>query len=315
MINQLDTPVIFIIFNRPDLTQKVFSTIKDVKPRKLFVIADGARHHEEIEKCQKTRQIIDQVDWDCEVYKNFSEINLTSPIRCSSGISWAFDHVEQAIILEDDCLPCQSFFYFCEELLNYYSNDARVMHISGNNFQYGQSRTPYSYYFSQYNHNWGWATWKRAWTYFDLKMESLEQVFQEDLFNFIFDDKYEKEYWHRIFKKCVYENDPHWDYAWSYACWLQSGLSILPNQNLVSNIGFRNDATRTKNANVPYANLPTREISKIYHPPFVVRQKEADQYTFDNHFGGLSLKINSTLYGKIKYKLLQLKMSFLKKRK
>ena len=159
----LKTPVAFIIFNRPSLTQIVFNTIRQAKPKQLFVIADGARFPEEKEKCQQARDIIRQVDWDCEVLANYSDVNLGCGKRISSGISWVFEHVEAAIILEDDCLPHLSFFRYCENLLDYYRDDERVMAIGGDNFQDGNKKTPYSYYFSKYPHVWGWATWRRAW--------------------------------------------------------------------------------------------------------------------------------------------------------
>ncbi len=163
----LETPVAFIIFKRHDLTERVFQAIREAKPKKLLVIADGPRFPEEAAKCQKTRDIIQQVDWDCEVLKNYSEVNLGCRQRISSGLDWVFSQVEEAIILEDDCVPAPSFFSFCQTLLDYYRDDNRIMVISGDNFQDGQSRTDYSYYFSRYNHCWGWATWHRAWQYWD----------------------------------------------------------------------------------------------------------------------------------------------------
>ncbi|MEW6491011.1 MAG: glycosyltransferase family 2 protein, partial [Cyanobacteriota bacterium] len=161
----MKTPVVFIIFNRPDTTQKVFEAIRQAHPPLLFVIADGPRPNKpgEDQKCAATRAIIDQVDWDCEVLTNYSEINLGCERRVSSGLNWVFDTVEEAIILEDDCLPHPTFFSFCEELLDYYRNDQRVMVITGQNVQFGRKRTDYTYYFSRYNHCWGWASWRRAW--------------------------------------------------------------------------------------------------------------------------------------------------------
>lgn len=303
----LDTPVAFIIFKRHDLTERVFQAIREAQPKKLLVIADGPRTPEEEESCAKTRAVIDQVDWDCEVLKNYSDVNLSSPIRCSSGLDWVFSQVEEAIILEDDCLPAPSFFSYCQELLEKYRYDERIMHISGNNFQFGRSRTPYSYYFSKYPHNWGWATWRRAWHHFDFKMEQWSKFKEEDLLRFICEDPYEYQYWTRLFDKAVYKNDPHWDYAWLFSCWSQNGLSILPNQNMVSNIGFREDATRTKSANNPRANLSTTDLWKIDHPPFILQHKEADQFTFDTTFGGENMKRSDKLSYKIYRKLSSVK--------
>ena len=151
------TPVAFIIFNRPDTTKRVFAEIAKARPPKLLVIADGPRadHPADVEKCAAVRAIIDGVDWDCEVLKNYSDVNLGCKRRVSSGLDWVFDTVEEAIILEDDCLPHPTFFRFCEEMLEKYRDDKRIAMISGDNLQFGRKRTGYSYYFSRYPHIWG----------------------------------------------------------------------------------------------------------------------------------------------------------------
>ena len=153
---QLTTPVVFIIFNRPDTTAKVFEAIRQAKPPKLLVIADGARIDKpgEAEKCAAARAIINQVDWQCEVLTNYSNVNLGCRKRVSSGLDWVFEQVEEAIVLEDDCLPHPSFFQYCQELLEKYRDDERIMMISGDNFQFGNETTEYSYYFSRYGHCW-----------------------------------------------------------------------------------------------------------------------------------------------------------------
>ncbi len=281
----LKTPVAFIIFNRPDLTQIVFNEIRKAEPKQLFVIADGPKTPEEWKKCQAARDVIKQVDWDCEVLCNYSDVNLGCRERVSSGITWVFEHVEEAIILEDDCVPAPSFFSFCQTLLEHYRDDERIMVISGNNFQNGISRTKYSYYFSRYNHCWGWATWKRAWKYYDFNKEKWLEFKKENLLSQLFEDSTETKHWQEIFNRLFLEGKPNtWDYVWTFACWAQGGLSILPNQNLVSNIGFRSDATHTKGIDSTMGNLPTQDIWKIEHPPFIVRHQQADLYTFKNHF-------------------------------
>lgn len=285
------TPIAFFIFNRPDLTEIVFEAIRQVRPKKLLVVADGPRFTEEFDKCAQARAVIKKVDWNCEVLTNYADTNLGCRQRVSSGISWVFEQVEEAIILEDDCLPADSFFDFCENLLNKYRDDTRIMVISGDNFQDGQSRTNYSYYFSKYNHVWGWATWRRAWQYWDLKVEKWLEFKASGLIHQIFDDSYEEQYWTNIFNQVFLEGQPNtWDYIWTFTCWSQGGLTILPNRNLVSNIGFREDGTHLQLTNSKLANIPTVDIWTINHPPFVVRHKEADAYTFDNYFGGKNMK-------------------------
>ena len=280
----LSTPVIFIIFNRPDLTEIVFKAISQARPKKLLIIADGPRFSEEVVKCEEARSIINKVDWDCELLTDLSDINLGCKKRVSSGLDWAFGLVEEAIILEDDCLPTLSFFNFCQTLLEYYRFDERIMHISGNNFQFGKSRTPYSYYFSKYAHCWGWASWRRAWKYYDKDMKTWPELKKLKIFDTIYDDPHEQRYWTDIFDRTHEGNIDTWDYQWTFACWIQSGLSILPNVNLVSNIGFHGDATHTKGSS-RFANLPTKAMEfHLRHPEFVIRDAKADHFTQRTHF-------------------------------
>ena len=303
----LNTPVVFIIFKRPDLTQIVFNAIREAQPKKLFVIADGPRSPEEKFKCEQAREIIKQVDWDCQVQTNYSDINLGCRERVSSGITWVFEQVEEAIILEDDCLPHSSFFRYCQELLDYYREDKRIWCISGDNFQEGQWRGDGSYYLSNYNHCWGWATWRRAWKNYDHDLANWQAFRNGNYLKSILDGELEVKYWHNIFEKLYTMGEPNsWAYPWTFTCWQNSGLTVLPNVNLVSNIGFRSDGTHLTSES-KFAHLPVKDIQEIHHPSFVVRDKVADQYTFDNHFGGLEMKKADTLYGKIKRKLSPIK--------
>lgn len=285
------TAIVFFIHNRPELTQKVFKAITSVKPSKLFIIADGPRQHRtgESEKCELARSVIQSVNWPCELYKNYSDINLGCNQRISSGLDWVFSQVEEAIILEDDCLPHPTFFQFCNELLAQYRDDNRVLTISGDNFQFGRQRTNYSYYFSRYNHCWGWATWRRAWNLYDIEMQRWPEVRDNHWLSDWLDDPLAVLYWSRKFQS-VYENRiDTWDFRWTFACWIQSGLSILPNVNLVSNIGFDDGGTHNRYRKNPYANLPTEALSfPLRHPPFVIRDRQADRFTQANQFGLLA---------------------------
>lgn len=288
----LKTPVIFMIFNRPELTKKVFKAIRQAQPQKLFVVADGARFPEEEEKCQQTRSIINNIDWDCEVLTNFSEKNLGCKNRVASGLDWAFSQVEEAIILEDDCLPAPSFFNFCQTLLEKYRDDERVMHIGGTNLQLGQSRTQYSYYFSKYTHIWGWATWRRAWRHYDVEIKTWSEYKKLGVFDSLFGDYYEQNYWTNIFEEVFDGAINTWDYQWLYTCWSQNGLSIIPDCNMISNLGFGIDATHTFSKNDSKAKLPVFDIWDIQHPPFIVHNYQADLYTFDCAFNGNTIKNN-----------------------
>jgi hypothetical protein len=286
----LDTPVAFFIFRRPDLTQQVFNAIAQAKPRKLFIIADGPRNEHERYLRDKAISIVSNITWDCEVFTDYSDENMRSPWRISSGIDWVFSHVEEAIILEDDCLPTQSFFNFCQSLLEHYRDDKRIMHISGNNFQIDNGIPKYSYFFSKYTHNWGWATWRRAWNHFELRIPLWNEFKESQRLRDVCSDPYEQEFWLEIFDKIYDGRSVHWDGAWLFTCWQQAGLSILPQTNLVSNIGFRSDAEHNTSEKSPISNLPTSDIWTISHPPFVVRNDQADSFTFDYVFGGKKMK-------------------------
>ena len=282
----LSTPVAFIIFNRPDLTKIVFEAIAKVKPEKLFVVADGPRFPEEVEKCEEARAIIERVDWDCEVFTNFSEKNLGCGRREASGFDWVFSEVEEAIFLEDDILPTETFFSFCQTLLDYYRDDERIMTIGGGNYQNGKSRTDYSYYFSKYIGTWGWASWRRAWKHYDYDMKTWPEYKKAGMMKFVCEYPHEQRYWTALFDRMY--KDPGkidtWDYQWIYACWSQNGLGIEPNLNLVSNIGCGRLDAAHMTGDSPLAALPTTDICEIMHPQFVVRHRDADKYMFDHHF-------------------------------
>jgi len=279
----LRTPVALLIFNRPQPTARVFEAIAQAKPQQLLVVADGPRTPGEADLCRQTRSVIDQIDWDCELLTNYSEHNLGCRNRVASGLDWVFSETEEAIILEDDCIPSPSFFSFCEVLLERYRHDERIMHISGDNFQFGKQRTRHSYYFSKYNHIWGWASWRRAWKLYDVTMKTWPEYRDEGLLTAVCENPQERTYWTQAFDR-VYNNQiDTWDYQWTYTCWANHGLSVLPNVNLVTNVGFGPDATHTKQAGI-VSNLVQEDIWEIHHPPVVVRHAEADTYTFETIF-------------------------------
>ena len=283
----LHTPVAFVIFNRPDTTERVFAEIAKVRPAKLFVIADGPRPDRpgEAEKCAAVRAIVDGVDWECEVFRNYSDVNLGPGRRPATGISWVFEQTGEAIILEDDCVPHPTFFRFCEELLEKYRDDERVMMISGNKWQLGQGRTPHSYYFSRYTGTWGWASWRRAWQHHDFQIKPWLALRNTSWLLDILGDPRQAKGWQNVFDRVHADPASYWDYQWTFACWVQNGLAITPNTNLVSNIGFRDDASHTTNPTSIVANIPTAEMRfPLQHPPSMVRDREADRSTFEIFF-------------------------------
>lgn len=281
----LETAVALFIFNRPQLTSRVFAEIASARPRRLLIVADGPRFDDEREKCEAARATVSQVNWQCDVLKNFSDVNLGCKGRISSGLDWVFSQCEEAIILEDDCLPHPSFFRYCEEVLRWYRDDERVMMVSGDNFQLGRARTPYSYYLSRYCHVWGWASWRRAWRYYDVEMKLWPELRQTRWLRDVLGDGDAAACWQDAFDGAFAGEIDTWDYQWLFACWAQNGLVILPAVNLVSNIGFGSDATHGNSGRGFTANLPTSEmIFPLRHPPYVIRNGEGDQFTWERVF-------------------------------
>lgn len=294
----MQSAIAFIIFKRPDTTRKVFEVIRRMKPRKLLVIADGSRSNQrgEAEKCAAARDVIDQVDWDCEVFKNYSDINLGCAKRVSSGLDWVFSLVEEVIILEDDCVPHPTFFRYCDELLEYYKDDERVMSVCGLSVPPSFRRDSFSYCFSRYQRCWGWATWKRAWQYYDHEMKLWPQVVEEALLSEFLSDRQTVSFWHKKFWQ-VYRNEiDSWAYRWMFSCWLQSGLSVLPNVNLIANIGTTSEATNTVNDSFA-AQLCAHEMSfPLRHPTCMVRDRQADRFIQrTRHSAGIAYRIENKL--------------------
>jgi hypothetical protein len=305
---KLKTPVAFIIFNRPDTTERVFAEIAKARPPKLLVIADGQRadHSDDAEKCAAVRAIIDGVDWSCEVLTNYSDVNLGCKRRVSSGLDWVFDTVEEAIILEDDCLPHPTFFRFCEEMLEKYRDDERIAMISGDNFQFGRNRTKYSYYFSRYTHIWGWASWRRAWDSYDVDMKIWPEIRDGGWLEDLLGAKKSVWYWKNRFENVYKGKIDTWDYQWTFSCWIQSALTVIPNVNLVSNIGFDSDAVHTKVGN-EFAEMETESMRfPISHPNYILRDSAADSITENKTFScqqfieRFIVKIRQTIKGVLK---------------
>ena len=296
----LNTPVLFLIFNRPEITARVFQEIRRAKPARLYIAADGPRlnHPDDQELCNRTRQVCDSIDWGCEVKTLFQDENLGCRNAVSTAINWFFEDVEEGIILEDDCLPEPSFFQYCEELLDHFRNDSRIMAISGDNFQDGISRTEYSYYFSRYPHCWGWATWKAAWEKWDGDLTDWEELRDSFFFNSV--EKINTpfySYWTKIFDDVKKGKIDSWNYPWIYSCWVQNGLTVLPDNNLVRNIGFGEHATHTKDDSNAQSQIPTHEITfPLSHPPFVLRNSDADSYFETNGLGLVSSTVNVDNY-------------------
>lgn len=278
----LKTPILFLVFNRPDTTKKVFESIREAKPAQLYIAADGPRKNlpQEVKKCKKVREIVTKVDWDCEVNTLFREENLGCKLAVSSAIDWFFENEEMGIILEDDCLPDQSFFHFCKELLEKYKSDNRVWHIGGYKYQ-SLGSDEFSYNFSRFTHVWGWATWRRAWKHYDVEIKKY-QKHKEKLQKYDFFHR-KKEYLDRknILDKIIFGELDTWDYQWNFCVRINNGLAIRPRINLVKNIGFREDATHTQ-VNNEKSNVNSSIKFPLRHPDILMANREIDYAYIDN---------------------------------
>ena len=305
---QLTTAVGFMIFNRPDSTERVFTEIARARPPKLLVVGDGARADRagETERVASAREIIDRVDWECEVITNFSDVNLGCNKRVSSGIDWIFSQVEEAIILEDDCLPDPSFFRFCQEMLGQYRHDLRVSMICGTNFQSGRRRGEDSYYFSKYSIIWGWASWRNRWNEsYDVRIDKWPRIRDEGWLADILGNRHEVRYWENIFERVYQGEIDTWDYQWFFTNWVEGRMSIVPTMNLISNLGYGEDATHTTSEESPVANVALSQMSfPVTHPPGIFRNIEADRITDQVFFRG-------TIGKRIRQKLRSLLAKFL----
>ena len=259
-MTSFSTPILFLVFNRPDTTRQVFDAIRQAKPEQLFVAADGPRANrlEEAGQCEAVRAIVEQVDWTCEVKTLFRSENLGCGKAVSSAITWFFEHVEEGIILEDDCLPHPSFFHYCKELLDYYRNNDKVMFIGGCQFLDAQTSIEDSYYFSAMCHVWGWATWKTTWMKYKFNVKDIYGSRQDltKTLRYYFPDSAIRRYWLWTFLLMKKNPIDTWDYQLVFSIWENKGLSIVPTKNLVSNIGYGNDATHTTVESNGKANMP-----------------------------------------------------------
>lgn len=289
----MTTPLLLLVFNRPDHTAKLIDALRPVQPKHLYVVADGPRDgvDGEAERCAKVRQLVDNIDWNCSITRLYRECNLGCAQSVGGGISWFFEQVTEGIILEDDCIPDPSFFRFCTEMLEYYREDDGVMHIGGCNFQGGIWRGEGDYYFSIFNHVWGWATWRSSWSKFNYEIDPKGDA---EMIRFVnhgptwIQLQYE-------FEAVVDGSIDSWGYRWTYACWKHKGLSIIPNVNLVQNIGFGEESTHTSEGRDTQSQLQLASISfPLNHPKKTKINRKADRYTYRRIFKTPGLRASIT---------------------
>jgi hypothetical protein len=301
-VYKTQSPVLFIIFNRPDTTQRVFDKIKEAQPQRLYVAADGPRATKptEAEMCEQARAIIKQVDWPCEVKTLFRGSNLGCKHAVSSAIDWYFENEEEGIILEDDCLPANDFFRYCDTMLEQYRYDTRIRHVGGCNLQMGKKWGDASYYFSNMTHVWGWAGWRRVWKEYDKELSRYHSNEVRPQLETIFSDKFIVDTWEELFNHVKGGRIDTWDYQLGFLNFFNNSLSVIPNVNLISNIGFGENSTHTTDANSLNANLPLGKLGDITHPLYVLPQKGADLFTLRYDF---NIEARWKKYNRSKYKV------------
>jgi hypothetical protein len=274
------TAVALILFRRPEHTAAVFERIRDARPRRLFLIADGPRlgNAEEAQRCEEARAAVARVDWPCDVVRDFADENLGLKTRIPSGLDLVFERVEEAIILEDDCLPDPPFFPYCEELLERYRDDERVVHISGSQLL-PLPPTEESYTFSRGAGVWGWATWRRAWRLFDVELadwHAKSRAERRAELSRMFEEEAERRHWRFVWDHSA-EID-NWDAQWAYVALSRGLLCINPNRNLITNVGFGKEATNATEDRLGIGRRPLEGISfPLVHPPEVRRNVAVDR--------------------------------------
>ncbi len=284
----VQSPVLLLGFNRPDMTLQVFNAIKLVKPKRLYFAVDGPRQHNEtdVDLCGKVRAIAGLIDWECSLFTYFGERNKGCRIGVSSAIDWFFEKEEEGIILEDDCVPVSSFFYFCDRMLEHYRFDTRIHNITGTNLQLGKRWGNASYYFSEYSNIWGWASWRRVWQKYDVTLSKYTEAEAAAQLIKVFNDPFLVNDWMVIFNDLKAGKIDTWDYQFNFITYFENCLCVTPNVNLIKNIGFRADATHTDDPENHHANLPTEELAdQIIHPHYFRPDREADYFFLKKEFG------------------------------
>ena len=281
----LKTPLLFLVYNRPEITKKVFSRIKKSKPEKLYIAADGPKSNEDKLNTDKTRDIFNNIDWNCNLKKLYNNENLGCRKSVKNSIDWFFQNEERGIILEDDCLPNATAFIFFEKLLKKYSNSKKIMHISGVNYLKGSLKIDSSYYYSAIANINGWATWRESWNGYDDIYRDLPTFEKKNMIKNFFSDKITQKFWIEVYRRNYHNEDTSWSWPYLFSIMNRGGMAISPAVNLISNIGYGANSVHTKNSRDRFANMSTFTIK----PPFISPKKfelnkRADSLTNRNFY-------------------------------
>ena len=281
-----ETPILFQIFNSLDTTVRVFEEIKKISPQNLFIVQDGFRRNiaGEEQACLTVREtILRSIGWDCNLTTLFREENLGPGKGTAHALRWFFNKVDYGIFLEHDCLPHPDFFGYCANLLEYHKDDDRIKLINGSNFQMGRRYGTASYYFSASGQLWGLAGWKRSFANYtsDIK-EVYYEILSSDI-EITFKNKRVQNYWKNTYNKIRDGIVDTWDYQLMYTIWREKGLIIMPNVNLVSNIGFGENSLHCQNKSSPLSESKTYNILPLKHPAKVKRYYKSDINYYNNY--------------------------------
>jgi len=313
MSNSPCAPVLLTVFNRPHETRQVLSRLKQVRPEKIFIAADGPRkgRAEDQDLCDEVRGLVTQeIDWPTQLLTDFAPHNLGLRRRMASAITWALKQEDRVLVLEDDCLPDPSFFRFCTELLERYRDDQRVGVVTGDNFQPEGFELTGSYYFSRYPHCWGWATWRRAWELYDDGMSDWPEVRESRWLKDLFPHPLEALYWRQIFDGTYSGKIQSWAYRWTYSCWRHGLLTATPVRNLVTNIGTGAAASNTRDPERGKHDLEAWAMTfPLAHAVDVTRDLTADDHAQQQAFGRAK---DPSLRGKVARSLSKIKKKLLR---
>lgn len=268
-MDELTTPVALFVYRRPEHTERVVERIKEAEPPRVLVVGDGPADGGEKEQVEAVRRVIAETNWECEVQTNYAESNLGLKERFATGLDWVFGEAMEAIVLEDDTLPHPSFFHFCDELLDYFRNDSRVWDITGRNEVTDYRSGSDSYFYSHYGSIWGWATWRSAYREYDPEMTAWEDPIVRDRIRDVLADRWQSAYISEIFSQTYEGEIETWDYQWGFARLRNNGVSVVPETNLVDNIGFGEGATNTTGAASFGRKSTTRMEFPLSHPNYV----------------------------------------------
>lgn len=281
------SPVLLIVFNRPDTTRQVFDSIKKRKVPKLYISADAPRkgNQEDERKCTEVREIVQHIDWECEVHYRLLDQNVGCGYGPSSAISWVLEHEDRVIILEDDCVPAQPFFDYCDYLLEKYKDDNRIWLISGRSHQPQYHLfQKYDYIFSRYGHSWGWATWKRCWDHFDIMTPDLKEFIAENGFENVIHDQAQAKHFRQKYSRLLLDENLHthaWDFQAGFMLLKNSALTIVPSRNLIHNIG--SVGTHSKGESHVHTMQKHEDYVLQKEPRFVMINRDYEELHFQRH--------------------------------